>query len=232
MRLFCLPFAGGGASTYRLWPTRLPSSIEVCPIQLPGREDRYREPAITSVVGLARVLVRELTPFLDKPFAIFGHSMGALIAFEVARALRHAGLPLPSALFVAAYPAPQSPLARAAIHQLSDRDFIEEMRRMQGTPAAVLDNIELMEFMLPILRADFEACDTYACAPEPPLECPLFVYGGTDDSEVDDSGLDRWRDQTSKSFSLRILPGNHFFVQSHRELLLAQISEQLATLPV
>lgn len=232
LRLFCFPFAGGGASIYRPWPTRLPATIELCPIQLPGREDRYREPAFTSVIAAARALSRELEPYLDKPFAIFGHSMGALVGFEVARALRHGGLPAPLALFVAAYPAPQAPLARAPIHRLPDREFIEEMRRMQGTPAAVLENAELMEFMLPILRADFEACDTYTCAPEPPLACPFFVYGGAEDREVDESGLDRWREQTSASFTRRLLPGNHFFVQSHRDLLLADVADQLATLPV
>jgi medium-chain acyl-[acyl-carrier-protein] hydrolase len=229
--LFCVPFAGGGASIYRLWAAQLPS-IEVCPIQLPGREDRYREPAFTSVPAAAAALARELTPYLDKPFAIFGHSMGALVGFEVARALRDANLRAPLALFVAAYPAPQAPLARAPIHQLSDRDFIEEMRRMQGTPAAVLENAELMEFMLPILRADFEACDTYHCAPAAPLDCPFFVYGGADDREVDEAGLNQWRDQTSRPLALRMLPGNHFFVQSHRDALLTDIADQLATLPI
>jgi len=232
LRLFCIPFAGGGASIYRLWASQLPSSIEVCPIQLPGREDRYREPAFTSITAAAQVLARELTPFLDKPYAIFGHSMGALVGFEVTRALRRARLAAPLGLFVAAYPAPQAPLARSPIHHLPDRDFIEEMRRMEGTPAAVLDNVELMEFMLPILRADFEACDTYTNVPEAPLECPLLVYGGADDREVGEAGLRQWRDQAAQSFALRMLPGNHFFVQSHRDLLLADIAGQLTTLLV
>lgn len=232
LRLFCVPFAGGGASSYRLWPAHLPPSIEVCPIQLPGREDRYREPAFTSITGAANAVAREMTPFLDKPFAIFGHSMGALVGFEVTRALRHAGQAAPMALLVAAYPAPQAPLARSPIHHLPDREFIEEMRQLEGTPAAVLDNAELMEFMLPILRADFEACDTYTCAPEAPLDCPLLVYGGVDDREVGEAGLSQWRDQAGQSFALKVLPGNHFFVQSHRDLLLADIAGQLATLLV
>jgi medium-chain acyl-[acyl-carrier-protein] hydrolase len=232
IRLFCLPFAGGGASAYRLWPAALPSSVEVCPIQLPGREDRYREPALTSLVGLSRALSRELLPFLDRPFAFFGHSMGALAAFETARALRHSAAPAPLAMFLAAYPAPQVPLARAPIHQLPDAEFIEEMRRMQGTPEAVLGNAELMAFVLPILRADFEACDTYVCPSEPPLACPFFMYGGTDDREVDSQGLARWREQTSGAFSQRMFPGTHFFVQSHRAPLLDDIAGRLASLPV
>lgn len=232
MRLFCLPFAGGGASTYRLWPAALPSSVEVCPIQLPGREDRYREPALTSMVGLSRALSRELLPFLDKPFAFFGHSMGTLVAFETARALRHSAAPAPLAMFLAAYPAPHLPLARAPIHQLPDEEFLREMRRMQGTPEAVLDNAELMAFVLPTLRADFEACDTYACPSEPPLDCPFFLYGGTDDREVHPQGLERWREQTSSAFSQRMFPGAHFFVQSHRDRLLDDIAGRLASLPV
>lgn len=232
LRLFCLPFAGGGASAYRLWAAGLPSWVEVCPIQLPGREDRYREPAFTSLIGLSRAVSREVMPYLDKAFAIFGHSMGAVTAFEVARALRHAEAPAPRALFLAAYPAPHVPLGRAPIHQLPDRDFIEEMRRLQGTPAAVLENAELMDFMLPILRVDFQACDTYACALEPPLDCPFFMYGGTDDNEVAPPSLEHWRDQTSGAFTLQVLPGTHFFVQSHRDLLLADIARQLSTLPV
>ncbi len=103
---------------------------------------------------------------------------------------------------------------------------------MQGTPAAVLENAELMAFMLPILRADFEACDTYACAPEPPLGCPFILYGGTEDREVGEQGLERWRDQTSAAFTLQMLAGTHFFVQSHRDLLLADIAGHLAALPV
>jgi medium-chain acyl-[acyl-carrier-protein] hydrolase len=232
MRLFCLPFAGGGASIYRAWPAALPSWVEVCPVQLPGREERYSEPAHTSVTGVSRALARELTPWLDKPFAIFGHSMGALLAFETARALRHAGARMPAALLAAAYPAPQEAVTRTPIHQLPDRAFIEEMRRMEGTPEAVLANAELMAFMLPVLRADFEACDTYAFVEEQPLEVALAVYGGADDREVDRAGLEAWRHTTRGAFSLRLFPGGHFFVQAHRDSLLADIAGRLATLPV
>lgn len=232
MRLFTFPFAGGGASAYRLWPAGLPSWVEVCPLQLPGREDRYREAAFTSLTGLSRALARELVPYLDKPFAMFGHSMGALLAFEVTRALRRAEAAAPLALFLAAYPPPHVALARAAIHHLPDTDFIEEMRRMQGTPEAVLQSADLMAFMLPILRADFQACDTYTLAPELPLDCPLFMYGGDDDREVDAQTLAEWRAHTTGAFTLHTLPGTHFFVQSHRVLLLADIAGHLETLHV
>jgi surfactin synthase thioesterase subunit len=232
VRLFCLPFAGGGASTYRLWPAVLPPWIEVCPIQLPGREERYNERAYTSVSSVSRAIAREMTPWLDKAYAIFGHSMGALLAFETARALRHAGAPAPSALLASAYPAPQDAVVRTPIHHLPDAAFIDEMRKLEGTPEAVLGNTELMAFMLPVLRADFQACDTYTFVKEPPLDMPLAVYGGADDREVDRAALEAWRHTTVGDFSLRLLPGGHFFVQTHRDLLLADIAERLAALPV
>jgi medium-chain acyl-[acyl-carrier-protein] hydrolase len=230
LRLFCLPFAGGGASIYRLWASLLPPSIEVCPIQLPGRENRYHEAAFTDLVALSHAVSRELTPYFDKPFAIFGHSLGALIAFEVARALRRAQAPAPLAMCLAAHRAPQLPPSRAPIYQLADAAFIDEIRRMQGTPAAVLENRELMAFLLSTLRSDFQACDTYVCAPEPPLASPLLVFGGTEDQEVGEEALGRWREQTVAAFSLLMLPGTHFFVQSQRERLLAAIGGHLARL--
>jgi len=229
LRLFSLPFAGGGASVYRGWGAELSPSVEVCPVQLPGREDRYRETAFASLVGLSRALSREIAPYLDRPFAIFGHSMGALLGFELARSLRHAGAPAPLALLIAAYPAPHVSLSRAPIYQLPDREFIEEMRRLQGTPTAVLENRELMDFVLPILRADFEACDTYLCAPEPPLDCPFFVFGGTEDHEVGEPELERWREQTTAAFRLQMYPGTHFFVHTQRDRVLAGIGAHLAT---
>ena len=230
VRLFCLPFAGGGASAYRLWAAGLPASIEVCPIQPPGREERYAEPAFTSITALSRAIAGELEPYLDKPFAIFGHSMGALVAFETARALRRAGAPAPAALLPSAYPAPQDAVNRDPIHHLPDAAFIDEMRRMQGTPDAVLANAELMAFMLPILRADFQACDTYTHAVEPPLDVAVFAYGGAEDREVAAAALDNWRLTTRGPFALRMLPGAHFFVQTHRDVLLADIAER--ALPV
>lgn len=232
LRLFCLPFAGGGASAYRQWADKVPPWIEVCPIQLPGREDRYREAAYTSVPGLSGALARELEPYLDIPYAIFGHSMGALVAFELTRALRRASAPSPRALFLAAYPAPHANQLRPPIHHLPDEEFIEEMRRMQGTPEAVLQSADLMAFMLPILRADFEACDTYASADAPPLTCPIFMYGGADDRDVDPAALGEWRHTTTGPFALEILPGTHFFVQSARDRLLADIVGHLTALLV
>lgn len=227
LRLFCLPFAGGGASAFRAWGALLAPDIEVCPVQLPGREDRYTESASTNVTALARAVARELMPFLDKPYAMFGHSMGALVAFEVTQALRHGSQREPEHLFLAAYPAPQAPLRRP-IHELPDAAFIDEMRRLDGTPESVLQNEELMAFMLPVLRADFKACETYEYAARPPLSCPIVMYGGTEDREVEAGDLEEWRAQTTGPFSVRMLPGHHFFLQAARDQLLADMAAQLS----
>src|SRR5688500_1817170 len=162
LRLFCFPFAGGGASTYRLWGTRIAAAVEVCPIQLPGREERGSEPPFTSLVRLAVAAAGEMAASLDKPFALFGHGMGALVAFEVARALRRAQRPSPGALLISAYCAPQSAVAcRTLIGQLPDAAFADEIRRRHALPDATLRDPGQLTQLLPTLRADFEACDTY-----------------------------------------------------------------------
>ena len=229
LRLFCLPCAGGGASMYRTWESHLPGAVELCPVQLPGREERFREPALTSLIAISRAVSREMAPFLDDPFAIFGHSMGALLSFEIARSLRQSRAPAPSALFLSAYGSPQAPRSEP-LYELPDAQFIDEMRRLQGTPEAVLQHDELLAFVLPILRADFQACDTYRFTAEPPLDCPLFVYGGSDDHAIGVHDLDGWRAQTSATFERRVLPGHHFFIQSQKTALLADIGQRLSEL--
>jgi surfactin synthase thioesterase subunit len=227
LRLFCLPFAGGGASAFRSWPSGLPATVEVCPVQLPGREERYAEPARTDLVGIAHAISRELTPYLDKPFAFFGHSLGALLAFEVSRSLRRTNGSDVAALFLSAYPAPQTPRRLPPIHLLSDQELIAQLRRFEGTPEVLLQDPELLAFALPTLRADFQACDTYDYSSESPLACPIVMYGGTDDTYVGAGELEPWREHSSASFELHMLPGNHLFVQSQREALLDDLGTRL-----
>jgi medium-chain acyl-[acyl-carrier-protein] hydrolase len=179
---------------------------------------------------LSRAISREITPFLDKPSIFYGHSMGALVGFETARSLRHSGAPLPLMMLLAAYPPPHAALARTPMPPLSDKEFIEKLRRWQGLSESVLQNAELMEFLLPVLRADFEACDTYEYSPEVPLDCPLIMYGGSEDQAVALEDLQAWSTHTSKSFSVSMLPGNHFFIQSHRTLLLERIENDVRAL--
>lgn len=228
IRLFCLPFAGGGASLFRLWGRTLSPAVEVCPIQLPGREDRVSEPPYTSLQEAVENLAFQIRPYLQKPFALFGHSMGAIVAFELARCLRRHKDPLPQVLFLSAHRAPHLPLKRRKLHQLPEPEFIRELRRLGGTPAAVFDHQDLLDFILPTLRADFTICDTYHFTPEPPLDCLLIPCAGLDDLEAPSAEVAAWQMHTTQPCSLHEFAGNHFFLQSHRDLLLQTIATTLA----
>lgn len=227
LRLFCFPYAGGSAAMFRTWSKNLPASVEVCPIQIPGRENRLREPAFTQLELLVQALVPVLYPYLSIPFAFFGHSMGALISFELARQLRIQCGRSPVHLFVSGHRAPQIPDFAPPIHQLPDVAFIEQLRRLNGTPESVLQNPELMQLILPILRADFTLCEKYVYSSAKPLNCPISAFGGLQDCKVNCEDIATWREQTSSSFTLRMFPGNHFFLQNVRVPLLQAVSVDL-----
>ncbi|MBD1879521.1 thioesterase II family protein [Coleofasciculus sp. FACHB-T130] len=227
LRLFCFPYAGGGALNFRTWSQGLPVGVEVCAVELPGRGKRILEAPFTQALPLVQAIAHALLPYLDKPFAFFGHSMGALVSFEVARLLRRKYGISPVHLFVSGRSAPQLPAKEPPIHALPEPAFIEELRRLNGTPEAVLENVELMELLLPILRADFAVLETYVYAAEPPLQCPITAFGGLQDVKVSVERLEAWQQQTSAKFSLQMLPGDHFFVQSAQPLLLQFLSREL-----
>ena len=223
LRLFCFPYAGGGTATYRSWPAGLPDSIELCPIQLPGREYRLKEPLYSHPPDLIEALGEALRPYADIPFALFGHSMGALLAFESARLFRREGLPLPLHLIVSGSKAPQIHRLERT-YDLPDEEFLKDLRSLNGTPKEVFDHPELMAMVLPVLRADFQIVQTYVYSPEPPLNCPISAFGGLEDMEVSYEELDAWREQTVASFSIRMLEGDHFFLRSSQAVLLQMIS--------
>ncbi|MFQ5794196.1 MAG: thioesterase II family protein [Candidatus Bipolaricaulia bacterium] len=227
LRLFCFPYAGGGASIFHTWSDDLPSDIEVCPVQLPGRENRLMEPPVTRLSSLVQTLAQALHPYLNIPFAFFGHSMGALISFELARQLRRRNDLSPVHLFVSGHHAPQIPNPNSPIHRLPESTFVKALRRLDGTPESVLQNTELMELLLPVLRADFAICETYVYSTEDPLDCPISAFGGLQDREVSYDDLAAWCDQTHRSFAIRTFPGNHFFLQSARVPVLRAISQDL-----
>lgn len=227
VRLFCFPYAGGAASVFNPWLSGLPASIEVCPVQYPGRGHRLAEPPLTAIQPLAEGLLPAVRPLLDRPFAFFGHSMGALVGFELARLL-HAEGQSPAQIFVSAHRAPQLPDPDPPLHQLPQPELIEQLRELNGTPPEVLDHAELLELMLPILRADFAACETYQHAPGPPLRCPLTAFGGLRDTHITRDMLDAWRAQTGGPFAVRMFPGDHFFLNSDRQLLLTAIARDLS----
>ncbi len=228
LRLFCFPHAGGGASFFRSWIGILPPDIEVCPVQLPGRENRLKEPPFDQFTPLIHALVEGLSPYLTLPFAFFGHSMGALISFGLARQLRIENLPVPMHLFVSAYRAPQIPNTEPPLHQLPESAFVKKLLGFNGTKQEVMENDELRQFLLPILRADFAVCETYSHTAEEPLTCPITVFGGAQDSRVSHDYLAAWREQTSSYFTLRKLPGDHFYLQNMRSPLLQFVFQDLS----
>ena len=226
LRLFCLPYAGGGASLFRAWLNDLPQEVELCAIQLPGRESRLAESAYTRLAPLVQALADVLVPYLDRPFAFYGHSMGALLSFELARQLRRRYNQQPVSLYLAAYRAPHLPNPNIRIHHLPVEMF-KVILRADGIPESILQNEEIMRAMLPTLRADFELCDTYQYQEEPPLACPFIIFGGQDDIRVSATDLAQWSKHSSTASPLTILPGSHFFLQSAQNQLLSAISQDL-----
>jgi medium-chain acyl-[acyl-carrier-protein] hydrolase len=176
---------------------------------------------------LVKAILRELRSYLDMPFAFFGHSMGAIISFELARLLRREHVPLPVHLFVSGRSAPQLSKPNLSTYGLGNAEFMEELLRLKGTPPEVLNHPDLMEVVLPLLRADFELIETYAYTHEPPLSIPLTAFGGLADLDNSRASLGGWRAQTTAAFSLRMLPGGHFYLTSNEERLLSVLAQEL-----
>jgi medium-chain acyl-[acyl-carrier-protein] hydrolase len=227
LRLFCFPYAGGAAMIFRTWQDNLPKTVEVCPVELPGRGMRLLETPFTQLLPLVEAIAHAFLPYLDRPFAFFGHSMGGLVSFELARQFRREYNLCPVHLFVSGHRAPQLLDPDSPIHALPKPALVERLRRLNGTPKVVLDNADLMQVLLPVLRADFAVCETYTYTAEPPLQCPITAFGGLRDHLASHEDLEAWRAQTSTSFSLYMLPGDHFFVQTAQLLLLQALSREL-----
>jgi len=230
LRLFCFPYAGGNALAYRSWAASLPLSVGVWPVQIPGRGRRLDEPPFDRLRTLVQAMGPALRPYLDEPFAFFGHSMGALIAFELARHLRKEYGIEPRQLFISGRRAPSLPPVERPIYDLPEPEFLSALRELNGTPKEVLDHAELMEFMSPVLRADFAICETYEYSDDRPLGSPITVFCGTQDGEVSREQIALWREQTTSGFRLHMLPGDHFFLNTAQGLLLRALSEELQQL--
>lgn len=228
VRLFCLPYAGGGAAAFRGWAETAPRGLQVCPLELPGRGRRMTETPFTRLRPLVRSLVDALSDVLDRPYALYGHSMGALIAFETARALRARGLPQPVHLFCSGAAAPDVPRRRPVLGSASDEEVIKELRFLNGTPRELLENRELMELTLPTVRADFSVLETYDHRSETPLTVPLTVHTGKRDPSVSPSSLYGWRDQTDARTRLVTYEGDHFFLHTSTAAILRDIGGVLS----
>ncbi|MGD0939057.1 MAG: thioesterase domain-containing protein [Terracidiphilus sp.] len=232
MRLFCLPHAGGGAITYHSWVAKLPAFVQPCSVLLPGRETRLSEVLFTQFDTLLDAMDRELRPWLDIPFAVFGHSMGALLAFEWVRKLQRDGAAMPAWLFLSGRRAPDTPDDNHLLHPLPDSEFVKQLARVyDGIPQEFLENEALLEVFLPILRADIAVVESYRFQEGEPLDCPMTVFSGINDTSINWNQLRAWQRQTHRRrFAMQVFPGGHFY--PHGPLLqsisatLTQLSSQ------
>ena len=211
VRLFCLPHAGSGAAGFYRWKRLLPASIAVCPVLLPGREARLAEPPLRSAAAIVAALQAEARPHLTQPYALFGHSMSALLALEWARTIQREDLPAPLCLFVSGRNAPQQIPGHHNLHRIDDLDLLRELEARYGGASGILDDPELRALYLPILRADLEVVETYAYDPGPPLHCPVRAFAGVDDRSVSTEGLAQWSSVTTRTFAAQRFPGDHFY---------------------
>jgi medium-chain acyl-[acyl-carrier-protein] hydrolase len=229
VNLFCFSHAGGTASTFRLWPAALPSWLEVWAVQLPGRGNRWRDSPICTIPALVDALIPVLLPHLRRPFAFFGHSMGAVLASEIARTLTKRESTAPRHLFVSSRRPPHMLDSEANLHTLADKEFINEIeRRYGGVPSELLDSADLLKLLVPVLRADIAALETFRPSKGAALPCPISAFGGAEDPRVPRNHLEAWRDQTDGAFRVRVFPGGHFYLNRESASLLEDIAATLA----
>lgn len=228
LTLLCLPYSGASAMVYSRWRRQLPSWMQLQPVELPGRGARYDEPLQIDMRALARQLARELKPTLQTPYALFGHSLGALLACELAHAFRDLGAPEAVALFASGTAAPsmRSDYDRGFAEARSDEELIEQLRTFQGTSEEVLANQELMSLTLPVLRADFMMCGRFTPVERPLLNCPVHVLGGKEDRATTEQ-LIGWSKETLGSFSVDMMTGGHFFIHEHEARVIRTLKSHL-----
>jgi len=226
--IFCFPFAGGGASFYRAWSQFTPPQIALCPLQPPGREERFVETPFDSMASLVIAAADALAPHLSRPYALFGHSMGALACFEIVHLLAARGAPLPVHLFVSGAPAPQLASLIPPVYDLPREELLQEVQRYGGLPDEVLRSPELLDLLIPRLRADFAVTGTYTYASRPPLHLPITAFTGQDDQIVTPSMVEGWREQTTSPFRLELFDGGHFFLSRHAREIVLKLAHALA----
>ena len=228
LRLFCLPYAGGGVSIFRRWVTYLPDTVELCSVQLPGRETRISDEPFTDLRNLASTLADAIRPELKRPFALFGHSMGALVSYELARQLSTQYGLTPEHLFLSGRRPPHLQTKEPPLHTLGDRDFLLALdRRYGGVPSVMWQNDEFRSLMLPALRADIRLVETYQLATIEPLSCPITAYGGLEDRLVEREDLAAWSKYTSGSFAIRMFAGDHFYLNQAPVPLCDSVADEL-----
>jgi len=227
MRLFCFHYAGGSASVFRPWVKDLIAPVEIIGIQMPGRETRFTEMPFYDLRHVIEDLITHFPVYFDKPFIFFGHSVGARISFELTRALRKKGYPLPQHLIVSGANPPHLPLRRKRIHHLPDSEFISELSSYNGIPMILMENKELLSLFTPTLKADFSISETYAYLEEAALSCPISVFGGIEDPYVATEDLSGWQSQTCIEFEKYLFKGDHFFLTKESYLETTKAVDQI-----
>ncbi|MCW8931893.1 MAG: alpha/beta fold hydrolase [Gammaproteobacteria bacterium] len=228
LRLFCFPYAGGGAHIFFPWQSKLSPWIEVCAIQLPGRGTRYADKPYTHHKQIVTEVLDSMSDYMDKPYAVFGHSMGALLAYELVQEIQNRGLQQASHLFVSGRRAMHIASDAKPIYDLSEEKLISKLRQLNGTPAEVLDNKDLMSLILPVIRADFQLCDTYSHDDDyNKLAINITAFEGDNDHKAQGSHVSAWQELTNGHFESKKLAGDHFFIHSNEHLLLKFLDEKL-----
>jgi medium-chain acyl-[acyl-carrier-protein] hydrolase len=225
-RLFCLPYAGGNASLFNSWSVSLPRRVQVCGVELPGRRRRFAQPPYKNLQELTNDLSQALKAHVDLPYAIFGISFGALLGFELAHSMLQLGQ-RPSHLFVANCRAPHLPDLDAPIHALPEPELLSSLQSLGGTPREIVQHPELMELLLPTLRADFKLAETYKYLPKEPFDFPITALWGSEDPGLTSEQLSPWQEHTRGRYELKVLSGDHYLLETARDALLEAISTEL-----
>ena len=230
-RLFCFPYAGGNAAAFLPWQPLLGGDVELWVAQLPGRGTRLFETPLRNLDELVAQLTSAIAEHTDRPYALFGHSLGALLAFEVARALRRDGLPEPCSLWVAGAEGPQTRAIDRRLHDLPDAELVDALRDYGGTPTELLDDPEMMALLLPGLRADLALDECYTYRAEAPLDLPIHLLLGDRDPHVDRVRAAGWSRESSQRMHRHVFPGEHFFLFPHQATIAALLATGLAVDP-
>lgn len=227
LRLFCLPHGGGTAAFFRSWAEALPAEVEPVAVQYPGRQDRLAESCVADMDTLADAVAEALTPLLETPFALFGHSMGATVGYEVTRRLEDRGTP-PLRLFASGQATPFAERTGRPLHHEDDATMLAGVRGLGGAYETLADDPDLLEVVLPSLRADLRLMETYRPTPGARIGTPVTVYAGGTDPGVTVAQAAAWREATTGGFALRTFPGGHFFLTEHQRELLADILDSVS----
>jgi medium-chain acyl-[acyl-carrier-protein] hydrolase len=230
MRLFCFPYAGGSAQVFADWFQSLPDNVEVVAVQYPGRGSRFVEPLIGSCEDMVATLATEIMPFVDKPFAFFGHSNGGLVSFELARKLQQHGVTHQLHHFISAKRAINLPARKAPMHSLPDDEFLRELEDLGGTPPEILAQKELMELFMPILRSDFSLSETFKYSGESKLVCNATLLYGEKDEDIPEEDVMAWQARIEQPVKAQKFPGDHFFINSDKKEVLELLNHQLIQL--